>query len=32
MLKYGEMSFTPDVLCSYINYGVHFFCINNYFS
>jgi hypothetical protein len=31
MLKYREMSFTPDVLCSCINYGVHFFCINNYF-
>jgi hypothetical protein len=25
------MSFTPDVLCLYINYGVYFFCINNYF-
>jgi hypothetical protein len=25
MLKYGEMSFTPDVLCLCINYGVHFF-------
>jgi hypothetical protein len=25
MLKYGEMSFTSDVLCLCINYGVHFF-------
>jgi hypothetical protein len=32
MLKYGKMPFTHDVLCLCINYGVHFFYINNYFS
>jgi hypothetical protein len=31
MLEYGKMIVIPDVLCLCINYGVHFFCINNYF-
>jgi hypothetical protein len=27
MLEYGKMIVTPDVLCSCINFGVHFFAL-----
>jgi hypothetical protein len=31
MIEYEKISFTPMCYVHYGHYGVHFFCINNYF-